>query len=38
MINGFASSYHLEVVKLCGSVKIAERCYSQAKDDVIHSA
>ncbi|VVB65115.1 Uncharacterised protein [uncultured archaeon] len=37
-INGFASLYHLKVVKLRGSVEIAERCYRQAKDDVIHSA
>lgn len=31
-INRFASQYHLEVVKLHGSVKIAEKCYSRAKD------
>lgn len=31
-INGFSRQYHLDVVKLRGSVKIAERCYKQAKD------
>ena len=31
-INGFASLYRLEVVKLHGIVEIAERCYRQAKD------
>jgi hypothetical protein len=35
-INGFASLYNLEVVKLRGSVKIAEKCYRQAKDDMNH--
>lgn len=33
-INWFASLYHFEVVRLHGSVKIAERCYRQAKDDL----
>lgn len=37
-INGFASSYNLEVVKLRGSAKIAESCYRQAKDEVRPSA
>jgi len=36
-INGFASLYHLEIVKLRGSVEIAERCYRRAKDDVNRS-
>jgi len=33
MVSDFASLYHLEVVRLHGSVKIAERCYRQAKGD-----
>ncbi|OPY49194.1 MAG: hypothetical protein A4E48_02377 [Methanosaeta sp. PtaU1.Bin060] len=33
-INWFASQYNLEVVRLRGSVEIAERCYKQAKDYV----
>lgn len=33
-INWFASLYHFEVVRLHGSVKVAERCYRQAKDDL----
>jgi hypothetical protein len=37
-VNGFADSYHLEVIKLHGSVEIAERCYRQARDDAIPSA
>jgi hypothetical protein len=37
MINGFASLYHLKVVRLHGSVEIAERCYKQAKEDVSRS-
>ena len=36
-INDFASSYNLGVVELRGNIKIAERCYRQAKDDVSHS-
>jgi hypothetical protein len=35
-INGFAGLYNIEVVKLRGSVGIAERCYRQAKDDMNH--
>ncbi len=31
-INGIASLYGLEVVKLYGDAKIAERCYGQAKE------
>lgn len=31
-INWFASQYNLKVVRLRGSVEIAERCYRQAKD------
>lgn len=37
-INGFASLYGLEVIRLCGSVEIAEKCYRQAKEDVSRSA
>lgn len=31
-INWFAGQYHLEVVRLRGSVEITKRCYRQAKD------
>ncbi len=33
-INWFASLYHFEVVRLRGNVKVAEKCYRQAKDDM----
>jgi hypothetical protein len=36
-INWFASQYNLEVVRLRGSVEIAERCYRQAKDSMSSS-
>jgi len=37
MINWFASQYNLEVVRLRGSVKIADICYRQAKEGVNRS-
>jgi hypothetical protein len=33
-INGFASLYRFEVIRLRGSVEIAEHCYRQAKDSL----
>lgn len=37
IVNDFASLYNLEVIKLRGSVEIAERCYTQAKKGVSNS-